>query len=505
MDAKVDVDVIIVGAGISGIGAACHLRRNSPQTSFLLIEARERLGGTWDLFRYPGIRSDSDMFTLGYNFKPWMQGKAIAAGQQIQDYLEDAARDHDVLERIQLGMKVRSASWDSNLGHWTVVLENTATGETQRLRSTFLFMGSGYYNYEKGYTPEFPGSDSFGGQIIHPQHWPEDLDYEGKKVVVIGSGATAITLIPSLAEKAAHVTMLQRSPTYVGAAPNEPTGFRKKLRKYSPALAYRYERLYRILLNVFGFKLIRRFPEKAKAMMIKHVKAMLGEEYDVETHFNPDYAPWDQRVCLDPDAQMFVAIRNGTASVETDHIETFTHRGIRLKSGKELEADIIVTATGLDVRLFGGVAMSCDGREINPANHTAYRSMMLSNVPNMIMCFGYTNASWTLKTDLTCEYFCRLINHMDKKGYGSATPRLSEKDMETEAFLDMKSGYVTRALDRLPKRGKTGPWQVEQNYLFDRWLIGRGKLEDGVMEFSGAPQPQTDRQLELSGEPVTAK
>ena len=489
----VDVDVIIVGAGISGIGAACHLSRNCPSKSFLVIEGRDRIGGTWDLFRYPGIRSDSDMFTLGFKFKPWMRGQAIAEGQDIQNYLEDAARDHGVMDNVRLATKVRKADWNSDAACWTVELEDQATGTRQVLRSTYLFMGSGYYDYEKGYSPDFPGKDDFGGQVVHPQHWDTDLDYTGKQVVVIGSGATAVTLLPSLAEKAAHVTMLQRSPTYIGAAPNAPTGLRKTVRKYSPGLAYRMERTYRILLNVFGFKLVRRFPEKAKAMMIKHVKAMLGEDYDVETHFNPDYAPWDQRVCLDPDAKMFMAIRQGKASVETDHIARFTNNGILLKSGKELAADIIVTATGLNVRLFGGVEMTCDGKPVNPADHVAYRSMMLSGVPNMIMCFGYTNASWTLKTDLTCEYFCRLINYMDKKHLGSAVPQVSNPAMETDSFLDMKSGYVMRALTRLPKRGTSGPWRVEQNYLFDRWLIGRGKLEDGVMQFAAKPAQQGDQ------------
>ncbi|MCF4165629.1 NAD(P)/FAD-dependent oxidoreductase [Zavarzinia compransoris] len=478
------VDVLIVGAGLSGIGAAYHLKANCPGKSFLLLESRPRLGGTWDLFRYPGIRSDSDMYTLGYSFKPWMDKKAIADGPSILRYMTDVAKENHIAERIRYGLKVKRASWSSEDAAWTVEAETAETGETVRFSCNFLYGCSGYYNYDEGFTPEFPGRERFQGRFVHPQHWPEDLDYADKKVVIIGSGATAVTLVPEMAKTAAHVTMLQRSPTYVITRPGED-GLANWMNRNLPAkLSYGITRWKNVLLGMLFFQLSRRRPAKVKAKIIDLIRKQLGPDFDVEKHFTPSYNPWDQRVCLVPDGDMFKMLRQGKASVATDHIETFTETGIKLKSGEELEADIIVSATGLKLLFLGGMALSVDGKPMVQSELFNYRGMMYSDLPNLVTAFGYTNASWTLKADLTAERVCRLLNHMDRHGYKQATPRLTDPEVKAEPFIDFSSGYVQRALADFPKQGSKRPWKLYQNYILDIFTLRYGKIDDGVMEFA---------------------
>lgn len=485
------LDVLIVGAGLSGIGAAYHLQAHCPGKSFAILESRERLGGTWDLFRYPGIRSDSDMYTLGYSFKPWTDAKAIADGPSILRYMTDVAKDAHIAERIRYGLKVKAASWSSQDAAWTVEAERTATGETVRLTCNFLYSCSGYYNYAEGFTPDFPGREHFKGTFIHPQHWPEGLDYAGKKVVIIGSGATAVTLVPEMARTAGHVTMLQRSPTYVISRPAEDK-LANRLRRVLPAkLAYGITRWKNVGLGMLFFKLSRSRPEKVKQKIIDLIRRQVGPNVDVEKHFTPAYKPWDQRVCLVPDGDLFKALRKGTASVVTDHIETFTEKGIRLKSGQEIEADIIVSATGLKLLFLGGMALSVDGRKVDNSALFNYRGMMYSDVPNLVTAFGYTNASWTLKADLTAERVCRLLNHMDRHGYRYCVPRLNDPTVTAEPFIDFSSGYVQRALKDFPRQGSKRPWKLYQNYALDILSLRHGKLDDGVMEFGGKPAGAT--------------
>lgn len=477
-------DVLIVGAGLSGIGAAWHLQKYCPGKSYALLEGRERLGGTWDLFRYPGIRSDSDMYTLGYSFKPWTDAKAIADGPSILRYMTDVAREGGIKDHIRYGLKVKSAAWSSADAAWTVEAEKTATGEVVRLSCNFLYGCSGYYNYDEGFTPDFPGREAYQGRFVHPQHWPEDLDYAGKKVVIIGSGATAVTLVPEMAKTAGHVTMLQRSPTYVISRPGEDK-LANALRRYLPAkLAYGITRWKNVALAMLFFQLSRRRPEKVKQQIIGLIRRQLGPDFDVEKHFTPAYKPWDQRVCLVPDGDLFKMLRQGKASVVTDHIETFTEKGIRLKSGEELEADIIVSATGLKLLFLGGMTLSVDGRPVAANELYNYRGMMYSDLPNLVTAFGYTNASWTLKADLTAERVCRLLNHMDRHGYASATPRLTDPEVTPEPFIDFSSGYVQRALRDFPRQGSKRPWKLYQNYLLDILTLRYGKLDDGAMEFA---------------------
>ncbi|UTI63268.1 NAD(P)/FAD-dependent oxidoreductase [Paraconexibacter antarcticus] len=478
------VDVLIVGAGLSGIGAARHLQAQSPAKSFAILEAREAIGGTWDLFRYPGIRSDSDMYTLGYDFKPWEAAKAIADGPSILEYVREAAREGGVERLIRFGHKVVRASWSTADARWTVEAVRTDTGETVRLTCGFLFSCSGYYRYDQGYTPQFPGADRFAGPIIHPQHWPEDLDYAGKRVVVIGSGATAVTLVPAMASDAAQVTMLQRSPSYMVAFPAEDP-IANGLRKVLPAkAAYAISRWKNVLLTMGQYQLSRRRPALVKAGVRKLVKHQLPDGYPIDTHFKPSYDPWDQRPCLVPNGDLFKAISSGRASVVTDHIETFTQTGIRLVSGQELEADIIVTATGLDLIAFGGIELVVDERTVSLPEAVTYRGLMLSDVPNFAFVLGYTNASWTLKADLACGFACRLLNHMDAGGYAFCAPRYRESTSASEPFLDFASGYVQRALDRFPVQGSAAPWKLYQNYIRDLRILRRGELEDGSMEFT---------------------
>ncbi len=479
-------DVLIIGAGLSGIGSACHLQAKSPGKTFAILEARDAIGGTWDLFRYPGIRSDSDMFTLGYRFRPWEEAKAIADGPAIRRYIRGTARDHDIDRHIRFHHRVVRAEWSSDTGLWTLEAERSDTGETVRLTCSFLFACTGYYRYDEGYTPTFEGVERFGGQVIHPQHWPEDLDYSGKRVVVIGSGATAVTLVPAMAARAAHVTMLQRSPSYVVTLPAQDP-LAELLRRRLPArFTYPIVRWKNVLLATGFFRLSRRAPNFVKRLIRKGVEHRLPAGYDVATHFSPRYNPWDQRVCLVPDGDLFEAISSGKASMETGRIETFTEQGLRLESGKELEADIIVTATGLNVMMLGGMQLVVDGEEIDLSKTVGYKGMMFSGVPNLALAIGYTNASWTLKADLVAEYVCRLINYMDARGYQECRPRAPDASVQVEPFLDLKSGYVLRAVDALPKQGTHKPWRLYQNYPRDILMLRRGRLTDEGIEFSRA-------------------
>ena len=481
-------DVVVVGAGISGIGAGYHLQANSPDRSYVILEGRERLGGTWDLFRYPGIRSDSDMYTLGFSFRPWTDAKAIADGPAILRYLDDTAREHGVDRHIRYRHRVKSAAWSSEDALWTVVAEREE-GEVT-FTCGFLFMATGYYNYAQGYTPDFPGVADFAGRIVHPQFWTDDLAYAGKRVVVIGSGATAVTLVPELARQAAHVTMLQRSPTYIVARPSEDK-IANWLRSKLPAkAAYGLTRWKNVLLQQYFYRIARKRPEKAKQAIIDMVRDELGPDYDVGTHFTPSYNPWDQRLCLVPDADLFASIREGKASVVTDTIDRFTRSGIRLASGGELEADLIVTATGLEIQLLSGMPVTVDGKLFEPAKHMTYKGMMFSDVPNFAISFGYTNASWTLKADLTANYMTRLLNAMRKRGVRQVTPRLKEP-VEEMPFLDFTSGYVQRAAAHLPRQGTRKPWRVHQNYTLDVMALKFGGI-DQEMEFSN-PEPRERR------------
>jgi len=476
------VDVIIIGAGLSGVGAAVHLKKNCPGKRFLLLEARDAIGGTWDLFRYPGIRSDSDMFTLGYKFKPWTNPKAIADGESIREYIQETAREYDIERHIRFGHKVVNADWSSRAARWTIEVQ-TRDGDTVKLQSQFVICCSGYYKYENGFTPEFPGRDAFKGQIVHPQLWPENLDYSGKKVVVIGSGATAVTLVPAMTDKAAHVTMLQRSPSYVASVP-EKDEISIALRKYLPEeVVYQMARTRNVLFGMGFYNLTRSYPEKMRDFLLGQVEKRVGDKVDMK-HFTPTYKPWDQRLCAVPNGDLFKRLREGKASVVTDTIERFTETGIRLSSGQELDADIIITATGLQVQLLGGMTASLDGQRVDPAKKLYYKGAMVEDIPNFAMVFGYTNSSWTLKADLICEYFCRVINEMDRLGASQCTPRNHDRAMEREPFLDLSSGYVQRAISQLPQQGKRKPWRLYQNYFQDTAALRYSSLKDDVLVFS---------------------
>ncbi len=473
-------DVIIVGAGLSGIGAAWHLQTRCPGKSYAILEGRAAMGGTWDLFRYPGIRSDSDMFTLGYNFKPWLGEKSIADGGSIREYIEETARENGIDKHIRYGHKVVSADWSSAEARWTLTLANGG-----RMTAAWVMMCSGYYRYDAGYTPDFPGIDKFEGTVIHPQFWPEDVDYAGKRVVVIGSGATAMTLIPAMAKTAAHVTMLQRSPTYVASVPSkDPVAGR--LRKLLPkGLAYRAVRLKNVMVSMAMFWLVRRNPETAKMRLVGMVRDALGPDYDVEMHFTPRYNPWDQRLCAVPDADLFNAIKEGTVSVVTDTIDNFTTAGLKLTSGRVLEADIVVTATGLEIQLLGGATLLLDGMAFDMPGTMMYKGMMIGGVPNFSYVIGYNNSSWTLKADLSSAHACRIINYMDRRGYVSVMPKLNPAEMSGGNFLGLTSGYLTRAQATVPKQGVRHPWKVHHNYARDYASLKLGKVDDGVLVFSG--------------------
>jgi len=489
-------DVIIIGAGLSGIGAAAHLERECRGKRYVILEGRERLGGTWDLFRYPGIRSDSDMHTLGYDFKPWQAEKAIADGPAILDYIRETAAEYGIEDRVRYGYRVRQAAWSSEEVAWTVEAERGDSGEIVSLRGNFLMMCAGYYSYEHGYTPDFPGRERFGGEIVHPQDWPEDLDYAGRKVVVIGSGATAMTLVPAMAEDAGHVVMLQRSPTYVVSRPDRDA-IANFLRKVLPGdVAYRLTRWKNIALQRWFYSRTRKAPEKVKRQLLKWVRDELGDDFDVEKHFTPDYDPWDQRLCLVPNSDLFRALRSGRASVVTDTIETFTETGIRLASEEELEADIVVTATGLDLVVLGGVRFAVDGEPVDFAETVTYRGMMYSGVPNMVSVFGYINASWTLRADLIEHFACRLLNHMDETGTNRVTPRLRPQDRQmplTPYIEGFTPGYMLRVIHLFPKQGDREPWTNPQDYRADRKSFLEGLLEDGVLEFSESGGPAVAR------------
>jgi monooxygenase len=487
MSSNEHFDVLIVGAGLSGIGAGYHLQEKCPDKSYVILEGRDCIGGTWDLFRYPGVRSDSDMFTLGYSFKPWTEPKAIADGPDILNYVRETAVENGIDKKVRFHHRVKRASWSSQDARWTVEAERRVGeggSEIVRFTCNFLFMCSGYYKYEEGYTPEFAGSADFAGQIVHPQKWPEDLDYAGKRVVVIGSGATAVTLVPEMAKAAGHVTMLQRSPTYVVARPAEDVLANKLRRNFSDKLAYHVIRWRNVLFGMYFFQLSRRKPERVKKLILGGVKMALGPDYDIATHFTPRYNPWDQRLCLVPDGDLFKSIREKRASVVTSEIDTFTNKGIRLKDGSELEADIIVTATGLVLQVMGGLEVSVDGRTVDFAKTLNYKGMMYSDVPNLASAFGYTNASWTLKCDLTCEYVCRLLNYMDRRGYKQCVPHNIDPTISELPSLDFSSGYVQRAIAKMPKQGSKRPWRLYQNYALDIVSLRYGKVDDGVMQYS---------------------
>ncbi|MES2097869.1 MAG: NAD(P)/FAD-dependent oxidoreductase [Pseudomonadota bacterium] len=480
-------DVLVVGAGISGIGAGYYLQTQSPDRSYAILEGRPQLGGTWDLFRYPGIRSDSDMYTLGYSFRPWTEAKSIADGPNILNYLQQTAADHGIDKHIRFNTHVKKASWSTEDARWTVEAE-TPDGAVS-LTCNFLFMCSGYYNYAKGHTPDFAGAEDFKGRIVHPQFWPADLDYSGKQVVVIGSGATAVTLVPAMADKAAHITMLQRSPTYIVARPAEDAWANWLRAKLPSKIAYGITRWRNVLFGMFFYRLARKKPDQTKERIIDMVRTHLPDA-DIETHFTPTYNPWDQRLCLVPDGDLFAAIRDGKAEVVTDQIERFTADGIALKSGKTLPADVIVTATGLELQLLSDVQFSVDGEAKDLSKSINYKGMMYSGIPNMASSFGYTNASWTLKADLTCAYVCRLLNTMKKRGLRQATPHPTAPVGE-EPFLDFTSGYVQRGIDKFPRQGDRKPWKVHQNYALDLMALKFGSV-DNEMVFSN-PVPKVKK------------
>ena len=492
------LDVLIVGAGLSGVGAACHVRTRFPDKKIAIVEARDAIGGTWDLFRYPGVRSDSDMFTLGYSFRPWKQPKAIADGRSILDYIRETARDYGVDRLIRFNRRVVRAEWSSDDAQWTVDITDTSSGRTEQMTCRMLLSCTGYYRYDEGYTPEIPGTERFTGRIVHPQHWPDDLDYAGKRVVVIGSGATAVTLVPAMAETAAHVTMLQRSPTYVVALPARDR-IADALRRRLPAkTAYAIVRWKNVLLTMFSYQLSRRRPEVMKRIIRKGLKQQLPAGYDIDTHFSPRYNPWDQRLCLVPDGDLFQAVSSGAASIVTDRITTITETGLQLESGQELPADVIVTATGLNMLAIGGIQLVVDGAPISLPETVGYKGLMLSGVPNLLIAIGYTNASWTLKCDLACEFFCRVVAHMDEHGYTKVVAPWTDDELPSNPFVDLASGYVQRAVHNFPRQGNAAPWRLYQNYVRDVLLLKRGPIEDGVLQFS-APVAQSQ-----STEPLSA-
>ena len=477
------VDVVIVGAGISGISAAWHLQDRCPDKSYVILERRDNLGGTWDLFKYPGLRSDSDMYTLGFRFKPWSSEQAIVDGPSILNYLKEAAAENGIDKHMRFGQKVLAANWSDADNWWELTVDHG--GERIQINCGFLLACSGYYNYDEGYSPEFAGRDDFGGTIVHPQHWPEDLDYQGKKIVVIGSGATAVTLIPALTDSGArHVTMLQRSPTYIAPQPDKDSFAALMNRKLPTNVAYPATRWKAIARSTFYYQLARRFPNFFRGQLRTLVKRMLPQGFDVDKHFSPSYKPWDQRLCVAPNGDLFKAIRKGKADVVTDSIERFTENGILLRSGEELAADIVVTATGLNMQLFGGADIQRNGETMPLTEMMAFKGMMLTGLPNMAFTVGYTNASWTLKADLVSEFVCRVINYMDENGFQRVEPQHPGDAVEERPIMDFTPGYVLRALDELPKGGAVTPWRLKQNYFLDIQMIRRGKVDDEALHFT---------------------
>jgi len=487
-------DVVIIGAGLSGIGAGYRLQTRCPGKRYVIFEARPEIGGTWDLFRYPGVRSDSDMFTLGYPFHPWKDAKAIADGPAILKYVRETAREFGIDRHIRFQHRVNSASWSSEESRWRLEVQTGANGETVQFTCDFLYGCTGYYRYDAGYEPGFPGADRFRGQLVHPQHWPEDLDYAGKQVVVIGSGATAVTLVPAMSATAGHVTMLQRSPSYILSLPSRDriAGLLRRLLPVSAA--HSIARWKNILISLGIYQVSRRAPHFARRMFRQGAAKSLPQGYEIDTHFNPKYEPWDQRLCLVPDSDLFKAISAGRASVVTGQIESFTEHGIRLASGQQLEADIIVSATGLQMLALGGVRLTVDGALIPPGHTFVYKGVMLGNVPNFAFCVGYTNASWTLRADLSSIFVCRLLNHMDRHGYRVCRPACDPASLAAKPLLDLTSGYVQRASANLPKQAAQKPWRIRQNYILDMLTMKLGRLEDGILKF-GAPLSATRKEI----------
>ena len=481
------VDVVVVGAGLSGIGAGYHLQTISPDRSYVILEGRDSLGGTWDLFKYPGIRSDSDMHTLGFSFKPWTEAKSIADGPSILKYLKQTVSQFGIDKHIRYGQLVTKAQWSTDDALWTVTSTNKATGASNTITCSFLFMCSGYYSYKKGHTPEFAGREKFKGLVIHPQEWPTDLDYAGKRVVVIGSGATAVTIVPSMADKAAHVTMLQRSPTYMVSRPDHDVLANRLRKVLPPKMAYNLTRLKNTWRQQLVYNKTRTDPNKVKQLLLGGIQLELGADYDIAKHFTPNYNPWDQRLCLVPNGDFFKSMREGKASVVTDHITSFTETGIQLASGEHLDADIIITATGLELVTLGEMDFFVDGNQVDFAKTWTYKGFAYSDIPNLASTFGYINASWTLRSDLTAEYVCRLLNHMRKKGVAQCTPRLREQDrsMKERPWIDgFSSGYMQRMMHRMPRQGDHEPWINPQNYRRDKKMFKHSPIDDGVMQFS---------------------
>ena len=482
------IDILIVGAGISGIGLAAHLSKKSPHRQFQIIERRESFGGTWDFFKYPGIRSDSDMSTFGYDFKPWRGTNILAAGKDIKGYLAEVVDEFKLRSKISFKHNVKSANYDTSRKKWIVEIENDQN-KVETWICNFILGCTGYYNYEQGYEPEFPNREAFKGQVIHPQKWPENLDYTGKKVVIIGSGATAITLVPAMAKGGAgHVTMLQRSPTYIASIPSIDFVY-DKMRKVLPeSVAYKLTRARNIGMQRGIYALAQKQPKLLKKILLKSIELQLKGKVDMK-HFTPSYNPWDQRLCVVPDGDLFKILREGKASVETDHIEKFTETGIQLKSGKHLDADIIISATGLNIQILGGIQGTIDGQPLDTSKTMLYRGVMVSDVPNMAMVIGYINASWTLKVDIAADYVCRLLNFMEQKGYDEVIAEGESSALLEDTIMGgLSSGYIARASDVMPKQGKYAPWKVTNNYFADRKDLKEADFNDSILKFKKREQ-----------------
>jgi monooxygenase len=469
-------DVVIIGAGVAGVGMAVHLQRRHPGKSYVILDRRERIGGTWDLFRYPGVRSDSDLHTYAYSFKPWIEDQAFADGPSIMRYLADTVDEHRIRDQIRLGHEVLEAHWSSQDARWTVVAQ--CGGKRVELTARWLLSGAGYFRYDQGYTPEIPGLDRFDGAVVHPQHWPRDLDHSGKRVVVIGSGATAVTLVPALSEHAAHVTMLQRTPTYMVTVSNTDPVYHAAKRLTGPARAHRITRRKNLLVDDLVYRALRRFPARSSKLIRSAVAKQLPQGYDVDTHFNPPYDPWDQRLCVVLDGDFFEAVGAGRASVVTDRVREVIESGIVLESGANLDADVIVTATGLDLVPMGGLDYTVDGAPVSLNSTVAYKSMMLSGMPNFVYVFGYTNASWTLKVDLIAEHLCRLMSLIDEREYDYVVPERPDPELPTAPLFDLTSGYITRAIDRFPRQGTVAPWIARMDYRYDHRVLVGGPVGD---------------------------